>query len=688
MKKKWITKQDDMKDCGAACLSSIIKYYDGFVDMETLRDKTLTDRTGTSAYHIINAAISLGFDSSGLKCNEQELKNITLPCIAHIVTKDNTSHFIVIYKLDYSKNIMIVMDPAYGYQKLKIEEFIAMWTNIIIIFYPKNKIPKLPKQTSIKKLFITIIPTEKYFIHKILLTTIILTLITIILSFYFKVAINNIDTFYSKKSLFTISFIFFIVYILKFILNYLRDLYEIYFNKNLDIKIVIPFLNHLFSLPLNYVKNKTVGEITKRVDELNNIKDLFSKVFIHLVVDLFLAIFAIIILININIKLFFILLVVLLLYIIIGVIFSPIIYQKAIKNIEYETRFRSSLVENINGYETIKNLNKSTFKVSDLENKYVVFLKDLLSFNKTIVIQNLFKNFISEIGIFSCSVFGFYLYLNESITIADIITFNTILYYLLDPIKNTIDLLPQINYIKASYTKIGEFINLKEEELSTHKESFKTGDIVFENVKYSYNHLDYILNNINLKVKSKDKIILVGKSGSGKTTLCKLLFRIDKLSGGKIKIGNVNIEDYKLNTIRENISYLSQSEKLFTDTIYNNIVFGQEVSMEKINEISKVCKIEDILEKKALRFETLIEDEGFNLSGGERQRIILARTLLKNSKILILDESLSEVEINMEREIIKNILSYCKDKTLIYISHRNHEKYFNRVINLNEINEI
>lgn len=688
MKKKWITKQDDMRDCGAACLSSIIKYYDGYIDMETLREKTLTNKSGTTAYHIINAAISIGFDASGVKSDIADLKNITLPCIAHIITKDKISHFIVIYKIDYKKKRLVVMDPAYGCQKISFKEFENIWTNILLLFYPKTKIPKLPKKTSIKKLFITLIPTEKYFIHKIIITTIVLTILTITSSFYFKMAINNIDNFNSKKSLLTISLIFFIVYILKSVLKCTKEIYEMYFNKNLDIKIVIPFLNHLFFLPLNYVKNKTVGEMTKRIDELNNIKDLFSKVFIHLLVDLFLAIFAIIILININIKLFFILLIVLMLYILIGLIFSPIIYERAIKNIEHETRYRADLIENINGYETIKNLNKTSHKLTNLENKFVLFLEDVLSFNKVIAVQNFFKDFISEIGVFSCSVYGFYLYLNNNITIADIITFNTILYYLLEPIRNTIDLLPQVSYIKASFTKISEFIELQGENVNNEKEPFKNGMIVFENVKYSYNRLDYILNNVNLTIKKGEKVLLIGESGSGKTTLCKLLFRIDNINSGKIKIGGINIEDYNLNTIRENISYLSQSEKLFSDTIYNNITFYNKVSLNKLKDITQICKVEEILKNKKMRFETMLEEEGFNLSGGERQRIILARMLIRNSQILILDESLSEVDEKMESEIIENILSYCKNKTIIYISHRQKHKHFNRVINLNEINQI
>ena len=139
---------------------------------------------------------------------------------------------------------------------------------------------------------------------------------------------------------------------------------------------------------------------------------------------------------------------------------------------------------------------------------------------------------------------------------------------------------------------------------------------------------------------------------------------------GIIKINDINLKDISRDTIRNSFSYVSQNEILLSDTIKNNIALKRDISDKKYNEIIKICKVNEIIDKKPLRGNFLIEEDGFNLSGGERQKIILARGLLKNFNILILDEALSEVGLEEELKIMKEIFKKYSDKTIIYISHK------------------
>ena len=355
------------------------------------------------------------------------------------------------------------------------------------------------------------------------------------------------------------------------------------------------------------------------------------------------------------------------------------------RNIEYEADFNNEVIEKIDSFPTLKNLNRPDMILKQLEYKYCLFLKDTFKFNKFITYHNFAKNFIKEIGICLVTSFGCYFILKSHLTLIDLITFNSLLIYMLDPLKNIIDLLPKINYLKASFNKISEFINIKEENLKTLNEKFIPGDIVFENLSYSYNQYDYVFQDFNLKIKKNTKVMFKGKSGCGKSTACKLLFRLYDIQKGAIKINNINILDYGLNTIRSNITYLSQKEKLFSDTIYNNIVLDQKVSTERFKTICDICHLEEVVSKKPLRYETMISEHTNNISGGERQRILLARALIRKSAILILDEALSEVQTDLETTIIKDICTKYKDKTIIYVSHRNHEKLFDQVIDFERL---
>ena len=251
--------------------------------------------------------------------------------------------------------------------------------------------------------------------------------------------------------------------------------------------------------------------------------------------------------------------------------------------------------------------------------------------------------------------------------IGRLLTFTSLLIYFLEPIKNIINLDTMIKEAKNALKRILDIVSYQKEDNGLVGD-FQNGDIEFKNLDFSFNDRDYILKNINLKIKKGSKVMVVGKSGSGKSTLFKILMRFYNFKNNKVFINNVDLNNYDINTLNNNILYLGQNEILFNDTLYNNLVFDNSNS-SKVLDVCKMCYVEKIIDSN-LGYNMLIEENGFNLSGGEKQRIILARSLLKDFNILIIDEGLSQVDVNMERKILKNIFRYYKDKTIIVISHR------------------
>ena len=313
MLKKYITKQEDIKDCGASCISSVIKYFDGYVPMEIIRQDTLTNKEGTTAFHIMKALNKYGFDVAGYKIENIEEEMIVLPAIAHLVLQNNLHHFVVIYKIDKVKKTILLMDPARGYKTLSIEEFNKLWTNILIIMKPRHKIPKYQKPNKLFRFFWKLFLEEKKTLFKILIISILFMGISISSSFYIKLVLSNLNNYFYK-----IVIIFFIITILRILLEYIRTKYQNILNKNIDEKTIIPFLKHIFYLPLEYVKSKTTGEIITRIRELNNIKNLFSKIFVIAILDLFLAISAMFFIFRMNYKIFLILCLLFIVYFIIS----------------------------------------------------------------------------------------------------------------------------------------------------------------------------------------------------------------------------------------------------------------------------------------------------------------------------------------------------------------------------------
>ena len=208
-----------------------------------------------------------------------------------------------------------------------------------------------------------------------------------------------------------------------------------------------------------------------------------------------------------------------------------------------------------------------------------------------------------------------------------------------------------------------------------------SGNIKVTNLSYSYNGINKVVDGISFEIKESSKVLIYGESGSGKSTIMKLLVKYLQGYQGVIELDGYNLQNLDLFDVRTKICYVSQKENLFTDSIYNNIVLGREVSYETFLNVTKLTYVDELILNKGLNYHYLLEENGFNLSGGERQRIILARSLLQNADIYIFDEALNAIDIDKERSILKNIFELYKDKTIIVVSHRfnNNDLFDNKI---------
>ena len=680
MKKISAVIQKDLKDCGVSCMQWIFMYYDGYISIEKLREDTMTNMNGTSAYHIVEAFKKWNFDSYGVLEHDIHSKKLKFPLIAHLVLENGLEHFVVVTNI--YKNTIYLMDPSVGYKKLSLEKFNKMFSGHIIMMHPRSEIIKMDKGITINNLFLKILKMEKFMVSKIIIISILWTLFSILSGYFLKVGSNVLV--YDTTILKYIILVFLIIIILKIVFFYIREYYENHLNNKIDIYLYPTFIKHLFYLPSKNLNSRTSGEIMTRLDELANIKSLFTDIFISTFLDSTMIVLSSLVLFFINKELTMILLIFIMIYFGIGIIYSKIIYRKALDNITYQTEYNSVILESVNMINSIKNLNVIDIFLRKIEYVLSKYLFNSYEFNNFFNILNFSKDFLLDICLFIINSYGFYKIINLEMSIVDLFTYNILISYFLDPVRNIIALLPKYNYIKASFSKITEFINIDEEKLDNKNKDIIKGNIIFKNISYSYNNYDYILNDLNLCIKENSHILLDGPSGTGKSTICKILYGEYKQNKGEIFIGEKNLLDIDLYSIRENILYVSQNENLFFGTIKENILVGRNISEDNFAKICQICEIEDIVCKKEMRYNSLIDPAFSNLSGGEKQRIILARGLLKNSNILILDEALSEVDKNLEDKIVKNIREYFKDKTIIYISHKNQKNNFENIISLGD----
>lgn len=672
MLKKSIVRQEGLKDCGPACLATIIKHYKGYVELEELKELCQTTKKGTTAYHLIEASKKCGFEATGMKISLEEMtqENMILPCIAHVTKYNSYYHFLVIDKIDFKKKKVIVLDPATGKETYSFLDFEKIYTGVTIQLYPISVIPNNQPYHFLS--FIKdIMKHSKYQFLQIIFLSVIVTLLAIITSFYMENMVENISLPFKRLTF--IFIIFLILEILKVTSDFLRNKILILMNQKVDYYLTTGSFQQIILLPYGYYRNHTTGEIVSRIHDLDAVRQVISKVAVNFIIDLPLTIAVLFIMYFISSTLFIISIILFLLYL----FFFLIFHKKTATLIDtcqtQKAQTTSYMVESIEGFESIKGCNLERSILKKFESKYFTFLNKLYEFDNFYNYQYLGKEMVSSIISFLLIFVGIYLVKDNQITLGQFLTFQSLFVYFATPLRNIVDLDANIKQAKNALHKVMTMFH-KNENVSILDKPFK-GNIELLHLSYGQDEKP-ILKDITLHIKEGNKVMIVGSSGSGKSTLCRILKKYYPVDRNQVLINNIDINDYK----QSDIVYVSQNEILFTDTIENII------DSDQIFEVSKLCMVDEIVNHLPLGYKTLIEEDGFNISGGEKQRLILARALARNPwSILIIDEGLNQVDVDMERKILKNIFKRYSSKTILFISHRlENRDLFDQMIQIEE----
>ncbi len=674
-KRSYLVKQHDITDCAAACLATICMYYKKEITITKLRDILGTDIKGTTLLGLEEGAKRLGFDTKAIKVDKKGFKSkYTLPAIAHIITNDNISHFVVIDKI--KKDKVIVLDPAEGKVIKDIDEFFQVFDGVLLLLLPNNDFEpgKIKGKGMLTKFIQLLTPQKSLFIHTII-ASMILTLLGIVSAFFNKILMDEILPYNLKNQLNVFILGFLILGITQIVLNAIRQHMLLYLSQKIDIPLLLGYFKHVYRLPMKFFATRKVGDILTRFNDAFTIKNILTSVSLSLFMDIILAMVSACILYIMNEKLFIIVLVLTMITALLIFIFKEPYKKINIEQMEAQAKLNSHIIESLKGIETVKAHAAEESSMEKLEVEYINNLK--IAFKEGVLsnIQESLSGAISTIGNLVLMYIGARMIMKGDISLGSLMAFSTLSGYFMDPIGRLISLQLSIQEASISLKRISEICEVEKEQDEDSVQKVKLekldGDIELKNITFRYGSREHVLRDVSIKIPRGKKVALVGESGSGKTTVSKLLLRYFVPEEGKINLSGYDISEIDLYNLRKNICYVPQNVELFSGSIRENITMGnRNISNEDVKMACENSGCKEFIERLPVKYETFLEEAGGGLSGGEKQRIALARALVKKPNFLILDEATSNLDFISEARIFDTLFKKGKDITMLMIAHR------------------
>lgn len=667
-------RQYDITDCGAACLSSIARYYGLKISLTKIREMAGTDTMGTNAYGLILAAQKLGFNAKGVKASKEDLlKDFKLPAIANVIVDNKLTHFVVIYSI--KNNAVIVADPDKGIVRHSLDFFCSIWTGGLILLEPDEHFKKGNYTQSMLLKFVGLLKPLRPTLFVIFLASLLYTGLGLAGSFYIKFLFDDLLEFDKLASLHYVSMAFVILFVLQVSLNFYRNFLLTKLTISIDKSIMMEYYSHVLKLPMNFFNSRKAGEILSRFMDASKIREAISGAVLTIMIDTIMAFVGGILLYMQSPFLFMISVVIILLYGIIVTAFNIPIKNANRKIMEDNAQLTSSLVESIKGIETIKSFCAEHSTEKNTRNKLDKLIKSVFKESLLQINMSSLTGLVAGLGGIIILWAGAYSIIMGTISPGQLLAFNSLLVYFLSPIRNLIDLQPLIQTAVVASNRLGEILELKtERDLWSAKgtsQQFLKGDIEFKNVSFRYGTRNLVLKNIDLTIPEGQKIALVGESGSGKTTLVRLLLNFYTPEQGDIFISKQNLKDIDLELLRKRIAFISQDVFIFSGTVKENLCIGlEEIDDDQLINACKMARAHEFIENLPLGYDTYLQEDGSNLSEGQKQRLAIARAILKKPDILIMDEATSNLDTITENYIKETITNFASDITVIIIAHR------------------
>ena len=671
-----VVLQHSETDCGAACLGAICQHYGRTLTLNRLREAVGTGQLGTTLLGLKRGATSLGLNARSVRASANiidNLKSAPLPAIIHW----QGHHWVVLYGQRRSK--YVIADPAVGIRYISRQELVEGWRDLVLLLLEPNPIrfnseQDEPGDRGLKKLF-----KQLWFYRRTLIEASIcaqvIGLLSLAYPFLIQFLTDDVLIRGDKELLAGLAIAVIVINLISTWLELIEYNLIVHFAQKLELGLTLEFARTLLRLPLTYFEARRSGEIVSRLEDVQEINQLVAQVVVSLPSQFFIAIISFCLMLFYSVSLTLVAVAIAIVMTASTIILLPRLRQKVRRLMVLDSENQGVLVETFKGALTFKTTAAAPQLWEEFQLRFSSFANQTYRTAQIGIFNATFSKLISSIGSVSLLWYGSTLVFSDLLSIGQLLAFNSMTANFLGLISTTIRFVDEWTRVKTATERVNEVIDhTPEGEIKLDKPIVKlahNADIICENVSFSYPGRVELLENFSLNIPGGKVTALIGKSGCGKSTLSKLIANLYATHTGNIGIGLYNQADIDLDCWRQQVVLIPQDAHFWSRSILENFTLGTPgIGFEQVIEACSITGADEFISQMPDKYQTILGEFGANLSGGQKQRLAIARAIVNNPPILILDESTGALDPVSEHQVLEQLLYYRQGKTTIAISHR------------------
>ncbi len=676
--------QHDHNDCGPAVLATIAKYYKLDLSLGRVRELCKTDAMGTNLFGLMKGAETLGFAAKAAKAPGWEVLRQALdktgPLIAHVMVPipglatagELMGHFVVVYKV--TDSYVDIADPAKGLVRLKRDEFEKRWTGNIMLLVPTPKLAGVKASSPSYRRFIGLLAGRWSLFIESIVAAILFAALGLGTSFYVQHLVDSVLLHGRLRLLHLASAGVMLLAIFRVGFHVIERYLLVHLSQKIDVSLTMEYYQHILRLPLNFFEARRTGEILARLNDAHKIRQAISGTILASVVDLFFVVVAGGVMFIYDWRLAAFTLAAVPLFLLVVFAHRDSIRKQQRKAMEEGADLQAHLVEVVAGNAAVKAARAEDHVRQGAESRLVKMVRTTFRLAMLGVSTDSLSMLLTSCSSIGVLWFGGTLVIRGELTVGQLLFFNSLLGHLLEPLTRLANANVELEDAMIAADRVGEILDLQPEQpLGSEKLRPKDikGELVFDNVKFRYGYREWVLDGVTIEIPAGHTVALVGHSGSGKTTISKLAARFYNPTEGRILLDGHDLRDIDIGWYREHLGIVDQECVVFSHSVKDNIRLGKtHATLEEVERAAKVAGAHEFIEKLPERYDTLVGERGSNLSGGQRQRLAIARAILGDPKILILDEATSHLDSETERAVQRTLRQVTRRRTTIIIAHR------------------